>query len=109
VVVILYTSKPSYTYVSLSGREREEPRRGTMADKKVERTVRSSAEEEHSATHPQNPTVAVEKSGPNLPLKSSEEARAVLLERFREREDRLREAEAGPEAEAPAAEEAVSE
>lgn len=80
-----------------------------MADKKVERTVRSSAEEEHSAAHPQNPTAVPEKSGPNLPQKVSEEARAALLERFRGREDRLREAEAGPEAEAAAAEEAVEE
>jgi len=80
-----------------------------MADKKVERTVRSSAEEEHSATHPQNPTAAVEKNGPNLPQKVSEEARSVLLDKFREREDRLREAEAGPEAKATVAEEAVEE
>ena len=80
-----------------------------MADKKVERTVRSSTEEEHSAARPQNPTVAPEKSGPNLPQKASEEARAALLDRFRGREDRLRETEAGPEAEATVAEEAVEE
>jgi hypothetical protein len=80
-----------------------------MADKKVERTVRSSTEEEHPATHPQNPTAAPEKSGPNLPQKASEEARAALLEKFRGREDRLREAEAGPESEVIPAEEALEE
>jgi hypothetical protein len=73
-----------------------------MADKKVERTIRPS-EEERPATPPHTLNTPSEKGVIGVPHQVDQDAKAALLEKFRVREERLRE---GPGAEAAATVEA---
>jgi hypothetical protein len=72
-----------------------------MADKKVERLIRSS-EEERPATHPQSLATPSESNMPGFPTHPDADAKAALLEKFKVREERFR-ADRGADEEATAA------
>jgi hypothetical protein len=61
-----------------------------MADKKVERTVRPS-EEDRPAKPPRTLATPGEKGGIAAPHQVDQDAKAALLEKFKVREERLRE------------------
>jgi hypothetical protein len=61
-----------------------------MADKKVERTIRPS-EEDRPAIHPHSLITPGDKNGSGFPHPVDTDAKAALLEKFRVREELLRE------------------
>jgi hypothetical protein len=69
-----------------------------MADKKVERLIRSS-EEERPATQPQSLATPSEPNLPGFPTRPDADAKAALLDKFKAREERLR-ADRGADVEA---------